>query len=99
MEKKTAHYPLADVKALVEENRVSATRSALAGAASLGLDFEAMKEVIRNLEVGDLYKSMTSRNSHTVWQDVYRFPSATAGDIYVKLSVIDHVLIVSFKEL
>src|ERR1700733_8945937 len=98
MEKKTAHYLLADVKALVEENRVSATKAALAGAAALGFDFEAMKEVIKNLETGDLYKSMTSHANHTIWQDVYRFPSE-AGDIYLKVSVIDDVLIISFKEL
>jgi len=98
MEKKTAHYLLADVKALVEQNRVSATKTALAGAAALGFDFAAMKEVIRSLETGDLYKSMTSHADHTIWQDVYQFPSE-AGDIYLKLSVIDAVLIVSFKEL
>jgi len=98
MEKKTAHYRLPDVKALVAENRVSATKTALAGAAALGLDFEAMKEVITNLETGDLYKSMTSYNDHTIWQDVYLFPSEEAGDIYLKLSVIGDVLIVSFKE-
>jgi motility quorum-sensing regulator/GCU-specific mRNA interferase toxin len=54
MEKRIAHYLLADVKSLVNENRVSATRTALAGAASLGFDFEAVKEVIKNLETGDL---------------------------------------------
>ncbi|MGH9550321.1 MAG: type II toxin-antitoxin system MqsR family toxin [Terriglobales bacterium] len=99
MEKKTAHYVLANVKTLVEQNRVSATRTALAGAAALGFDFKAMKEVLKNLETGDLFKSMTSHANHTVWQDVYHFPSEEAGDIYLKLSVIDGVLIVSFKEL
>jgi motility quorum-sensing regulator / GCU-specific mRNA interferase toxin len=57
MEKKVAHYLLADVKALVAENRVSATKTALEGAAALGFDFQAMKEVITNLEFGDLYKT------------------------------------------
>ena len=33
-----------------------------------------------------------------LWQDVYR-PSTPAGDVYLKLTVIDDVLIVSFKEL
>ena len=33
-----------------------------------------------------------------VWQDVYR-PSTPAGEVYVKLMVMDDVLIVSFKEL
>ena len=44
------------------------------------------------------YKSMTTHADHTVWQDVYR-PSTQAGDVYLKLTVIDDVLIVSFKEL
>ena len=37
-------------------------------------------------------------DAYTVWQDVYR-PSTPAGDVYLKLTVIDDVLIVSFKEL
>lgn len=98
MEKKIAHYPLATVKNLVEQGRVKSTKSALAGAAALGLNFGDMKEVIKNLEVQDLHKSMTTYSDHTVWQDVYHFPGEV-GSIYLKLSVIDEVLIVSFKEL
>jgi motility quorum-sensing regulator / GCU-specific mRNA interferase toxin len=33
-----------------------------------------------------------------VWQDVYR-PCTEAGEVYLKLTVIEDVLIVSFKEL
>ncbi|HEY5580256.1 MAG TPA: type II toxin-antitoxin system MqsR family toxin [Rhodoferax sp.] len=46
----------------------------------------------------DFYKSMTTHVDHTIWQDVYR-PSTAAGHVYLKLMVIDDVLIVSFKEL
>jgi hypothetical protein len=35
---------------------------------------------------------------HRIWQDVYR-PKTPTGDVYLKLTVIDDVLIVSFKEL
>ncbi|MCW5652499.1 MAG: type II toxin-antitoxin system MqsR family toxin [Hydrogenophaga sp.] len=35
---------------------------------------------------------------YKVWQDVYR-TSTPAGDLYLKLTVIDDVLIVSYKEL
>ena len=97
-EKKSAHYRLDDVKSLVEKNSVRATKAALNGAAVLGFDFAGMKDVILNLDAGDLYKSMTSHADHTIWQDVYHFPSE-AGDVYLKLSVVDDVLIVSFKEL
>ncbi|MCK5228824.1 MAG: type II toxin-antitoxin system MqsR family toxin, partial [Desulfobulbaceae bacterium] len=43
-------------------------------------------------------KSMTTYTDHRIWQDVYR-PETSAGDVYLKLTVIDEVLIVSFKEL
>ncbi|MEN6602009.1 MAG: type II toxin-antitoxin system MqsR family toxin, partial [Bryobacteraceae bacterium] len=33
-----------------------------------------------------------------IWQDVYR-PKTPVGDVYLKLTVIDDVLIVWFKEL
>jgi motility quorum-sensing regulator/GCU-specific mRNA interferase toxin len=98
MEKKSAHYPLTIVKTLVENGCVKSTKTALAGAAALGLDFNDMKEIIKNLESGDLYKSMTTYADHTIWQDVYHFPGEV-GNIYIKLTVFDDVLIVSFKEL
>lgn len=40
----------------------------------------------------------TTHADHTIWQDVYR-PQTSVGDVYLKLTVIDDVLIVSFKEL
>jgi motility quorum-sensing regulator/GCU-specific mRNA interferase toxin len=46
----------------------------------------------------DFYKSMTTHADHKVWQDVYR-PMTSAGQVYLKLTVINEVLIVSFKEL
>ena len=41
---------------------------------------------------------MTTHADHTVWQDMYR-PRTLAGDVYLKLTVMDGLLIVSFKEL
>ena len=41
---------------------------------------------------------MTTHSDHTVWQDAYR-PRTPVGDLYVKLTVFDDLLIVSFKEL
>jgi motility quorum-sensing regulator / GCU-specific mRNA interferase toxin len=98
VEKRTAHYPLTRVKLLIGERRVRSTYSALSGAAVLGLDFEAMLAVVLNLTVRDFYKSMTTHADRTAWQDVYR-PTTAAGQVYLKLTVIDEVLIVSFKEL
>lgn len=98
MEKSVPHRKLHVVKGLVEAGRVRATLSALTGAAALGLDFPGIVEVIMDLEPSDFHKSMTTHADHRVWQDVYR-PTTAFGDIYLKLTVIEDVLVVSFKEL
>lgn len=98
MEKRTPHCPLNVVKALIEAGKVRTTQSARAGAATLDLDYRGMLAVIQALKPGDFYKSMTTHADHRLWQDVYR-PATETGDIYLKLTVIDEVLIVSFKEL
>jgi motility quorum-sensing regulator/GCU-specific mRNA interferase toxin len=41
---------------------------------------------------------MTTHADHRVWQDVYR-PMTLRGDVYLKLTVVDDVIVVSFKEL
>lgn len=98
MEKRTPHCKLTTVKALVEVGKVRATHAARLGAAGLGLELSDMLAVVMALTTADFYKSMTTRVDHTIWQDVYR-PSTHCGDVYLKLTVIDDVLIVSFKEL
>ena len=64
----------------------------------MGFDFDGMLAVVLALTTADFYKSMTTHADHRVWQDVYR-PSTPAGEVYLKLTVIDDVLIVTFKEL
>jgi motility quorum-sensing regulator / GCU-specific mRNA interferase toxin len=86
------------IKSLVAEGKVKATYSALAGAAVLGFDFQKMIDVVAALTISDFHKSMTTHADHRIWQDVYR-PNTPVGVIYLKLTVIEHVLIVSFKEL
>ena len=98
MEKRSPHCQLSVVRALIAEGKVRSTFSAVAGAAALGLDFDGMVAVVLALTPQDFYKSMTTHADHRVWQDVYR-PSTVAGEIYLKLTVLDDVLIVSFKEL
>jgi motility quorum-sensing regulator/GCU-specific mRNA interferase toxin len=98
MEKSAPHCKLPIVKALVSAGKVRATFSAVAGGAALGFDFEGIIGVIMDLTPGDFHKSMTTHVDHRIWQDVYR-PSTPAGEVYLKLTVIDDVLIVSFKEL
>lgn len=100
MEKGVPHCKLSRVKALVQAGQVKATGSAYRGARALGIDtLEGMCAVILRLVPADFYKSMTTHADHTIWQDVYR-PCSPDGDrIYLKLTVIDDVLVVSFKEL
>ncbi len=98
MEKRTPHCKLSTVKALLEAGAVRATMSSLAGGAALGFDFDGIIGVVKALTPADFYKSMTTHADHRIWQDVYR-PSTTAGEVYLKLTVIEDVLIVSFKEL
>lgn len=98
MEKRTPHSRLSVVKALIKAGKVRTTHAARVGATALGFDYPGMLEVVLELKSKDFYKSMTTHADHTSWQDVYR-PSTVAGDVYLKLTIIDDVLIVSFKEL
>ena len=98
MEKRTPHCKLRLVKALVEAGKVRATFTALISGAALGLDFDGMVGVVMALTPQDFHKSMTTHADHRVWQDVYR-PMTPVGEVYLKLTVVDDVLIVSFKEL
>ena len=98
MEKRTPHCRLERVRALVQSGRVRATFSALAGGVGLGYDFRGITAIVAALKPADFHKSMTTHGDHRIWQDVYR-PVTPAGPVYLKLTVIDDVLIVSFKEL
>jgi motility quorum-sensing regulator/GCU-specific mRNA interferase toxin len=98
MEKQTPHCKLSVVKAMIEAGNVKTTKAAREGGAALGMDFDSMIAVVMKLTMADFYKSMTTHADHRIWQDVYR-PIAPMGEVYLKLTVIDEVLIVSFKEL
>jgi motility quorum-sensing regulator/GCU-specific mRNA interferase toxin len=100
MEKGTPHCKLPVVKALIEAGQVRATASAFNGARELGInDLTGMCSIVLALTSTNFYKSMTTHADHRVWQDVYRAKTANGDEAYLKLTVIDDVLIVSFKEL
>ncbi len=98
MEKQTPHCKLSIVKAMIDAGSVRATKAAREGATALGFDFDSMIAVVMTLTQADFHKSMTTHADRRIWQDVYR-PITPAGEVYLKLTVIDDVLIVSFKEL
>ena len=97
MDKRRAHYSLVTVKRLIAEDKVSFTMSALAGGAAMGFASEEMLEVVSSLKTKDLYKSMTSHADHKVWHDVYH-ADTERGIVYLKLTVAEELLIISFKE-
>jgi len=97
VEKHTAHYKLPMVKELIQQEQFRFTRSALVGGAAMGLDAEVMLSVVRGLLPSDLHKSMTTYADHQVWQDVYH-KETPAGNAYIKLTVVDELVIVTFKE-
>ena len=92
------HCKLSVVKTLVKAGKVRMTGSAMVGAELLGFDRAGMISVVLALVPADFRKSMTTHADHTIWQDVYH-PRTPTGDVYLKLTVIEDVLIVSFKEL
>ena len=98
MEKCAPHSKLSVVKAMIQAGKVRITLSALAGGAALGFDAEGIIGLVMTLTTKDFYKSMTTHADHRIWQDVYR-PATSVGEVYLKLTVIDEVLIVSCKEL
>lgn len=100
MEKPLPHCKLAVIKRLVQAGQVKATASAFQGARELGIyNLDGMCAVVLGLEASNFYKSMTTHLDHRIWQDVYHAKSQSGDAVYLKLTVIDDVLIVSFKEL
>ena len=97
MEKRKAHYPLAKVRQLVMEGCVEFTMTAAAGGAAMGFDAKGMLDVVCSLENRNLFKSMTSRADYTVWHDVYH-ADTRRGVVYLKLTIAENLLIISFKE-
>jgi motility quorum-sensing regulator / GCU-specific mRNA interferase toxin len=100
MEKRTPHCKLSTVKALVADGRVRATASAFVGALGVGIDgLAGLCAVVQSLTAAQFYKSMTTHADHRIWQDVYRAKTSHGVEVYLKLTVVDELLIVSFKEL
>ncbi|MFM0731954.1 type II toxin-antitoxin system MqsR family toxin [Paraburkholderia sediminicola] len=97
MEKSTPHCRLADVQDLARVGKIRITKSAVIGAAALGLGPATIVETLMSLDRRDFRKSMTTYADHRVWQDVY-CAMTEAGMVYLKLTVVDDVLVVSFKE-
>ncbi|MEO9078807.1 MAG: type II toxin-antitoxin system MqsR family toxin [Rhodanobacter sp.] len=76
MEKRTPHHELHAVQAEVAIRGIDCfTRTALDGAAQMGLRPAQAMAAIQTLTKKHFYKSMTTYADHTVWQDVYHCPT------------------------
>lgn len=98
MEKNIPHYPLHQVKQFAIEGQIRYTVSALNSANLFGLGPEDITEIVKQLKPKQFYKSMTTHANHTIWQDVYH-PEHALGTFYLKLTLLDNLMIISFKEL
>ena len=85
-EKRKPHYVLSDFKVLFRnENTRVITQIAHKGAVSEGyMTIEDIEGVIDRLCSEHFFKSMTTYQSHKIWQDVYKFVDEEKK-LYIKL--------------
>lgn len=98
MEKLKPHVPLHKIKALVRDNRVRLTARTIEEAEAFGINAHGVILIVVGLEMTDFHRSWTTVNDQRLWQDVYRARIAE-GDMLVKLTVYDGVLLIALKEL
>jgi motility quorum-sensing regulator/GCU-specific mRNA interferase toxin len=94
------HYPLKAIRtAFADAARLNRTMTAADGAEELGMDEQAVVDVIGGLTTGDFDKSMPSEIDPATWQDVYK-PVIEGRELYVKftLDAQGQLLLISFKE-
>jgi motility quorum-sensing regulator/GCU-specific mRNA interferase toxin len=99
VEKRVPHYSLVEIQAVVARRGAKAfTKSALDDGHDMGLTVPEMLAAIAALGRREFYKSMTTHADHTVWQDVYH-ASTDVGLAYVKFTLCDGRIVISFKRL
>lgn len=97
MEKRIAHYSLESITKLILDEQYFITQTARIDYINLGFSDDEVLEVICSLESKNLYKSMTSLQNNTIWQDVYH-KKINGIDLYIKLQITQNAIIISFKE-
>jgi motility quorum-sensing regulator/GCU-specific mRNA interferase toxin len=66
-------------------NRVF-TRTAIIGGRDMGIEESQMRDVVCALSSRNLFKSMTTKFDHTVWQDVYHAMTPAGEAAYIKVT-------------
>lgn len=96
-----SHYDLYEIQELLNDpNTRIITRSSFTEAVKLGYASESdMVERVRKLKKTEIYKTMTTHKSSTLWQDVY-LTADKSKLLYIKLqkSFDGKGIIISFKE-
>jgi len=96
----TPTHDLAQMIALINQNKYKTTKGAREGATELGLTLDEMIQVVASVPTtGKFYKTMESDKNPGYWMDVYHAKSPAGADVYLKLMMQNGVLIVSFKKL
>jgi motility quorum-sensing regulator/GCU-specific mRNA interferase toxin len=72
--------------AFADPTRINRTMSATDGAEDLGMDEQAVVDVIGHLTVHDFDKSMPSEIEPAIWQDVYK-PVIEGRELYIKICI------------
>jgi motility quorum-sensing regulator/GCU-specific mRNA interferase toxin len=101
MEKRTPHYKLSNVQAVVADPESRPfTATALRGGLALGLTEPEMRQVVIALNRRDFYKSMTTHADHKEWQDVYHGMTQDGIAVYIKITWYsnDRPPVIQFKE-
>lgn len=99
MEKRRPHY---DLKAILAQmncvENMNLTLSAQQGIRAAGMTQNEALEVVTKLSANNFYKSMTTHQSHRIWQDVYH-AKWREKLLYVKFQQDGEYFVISFKEL
>lgn len=99
MEKGRPHYSLVDAQAVVVAKGLGAfTQTALFNGLAMGLGSEQLCGVVLGLSGDMFFKSMTTHQDHTVWQDVYHALCPNGKTAYIKLTLRDGAVVIQFKE-
>lgn len=95
-----SHYPLRAIKAaFADPARMNRTMSAAEDAEGLGIEDQAVADVIAGLTARDFDKSMPSHANAAIIQDVYK-PVIAGRELYVKFTTNPRgeLLLISFKD-
>ena len=100
MEKRKPHYSLRRIPEIVRSNGADVfTKTAIENSKEMGLTIDQAIDVVCSMPSGCFYKSMTTRASSTIWQDVYHPSTPTGKTAYVKVTLREEgSIVVSFKE-